>query len=98
MANDTQQIRRPAVAGMFYPSNPAELAKTLAGFFAEVEKVPISGRPAAIIAPHAGYPYSGKTAAKAYKLLEGEEYDTVVVVSPSHTVFFKGSSVFSGDA
>ncbi|PWB76326.1 hypothetical protein C3F09_00630 [candidate division GN15 bacterium] len=98
MANDTQLIRKPAVAGMFYPSNPAELAKTLAGFFAEVEKVPISGRPAAIIAPHAGYPYSGKTAAKAYKLLEGEEYDTVVIVSPSHTVFFKGSSVFNGDA
>jgi len=98
MTNDTPQIRKPAVAGMFYPSNPAELAKTLAGFFAEVEKVPISGRPTAIIAPHAGYPYSGKTAAKAYKLLEGEEYDTVVIVSPSHTVFFKGSSVFSGDA
>ena len=83
---------------MFYPANPAELAKTLASFFAEVEKTPIAGRPAAIIAPHAGYPYSGKTAAKAYKLLEGEEYDTVVIVSPSHTVFFKGSSVFSGDA
>ncbi len=98
MTNDTQQIRKPAVAGMFYPANPAELAKTLAGLFAEVEKVPISGRPVAVIAPHAGYPYSGRTAAKAYKLLEGEEYDTVVIVSPSHTVFFKGSSVFSGDA
>jgi hypothetical protein len=46
--------------------------------------------------PHAGYPYSGRTAAKAYKLLEGESYDTVVVVSPSHRVFFKGSSVFDG--
>ena len=98
MNNEAQLIRKPAVAGMFYPSNPAELAKTIAGLFAEVEKVPISGRPTAIIAPHAGYPYSGKTAAKAYKLLEGEEYDTVVIVSPSHTVFFKGSSVFSGDA
>lgn len=98
MNNEAQLIRKPAVAGMFYPSNPAELAKTIAGYFAEVEKAPISGRPAAIISPHAGYPYSGKTAAKAYKLLEGEEYDTVVIVSPSHTVFFKGSSVFNGDA
>lgn len=98
MNNEAHLIRKPAVAGMFYPSNPAELAKTIAGLFADVEKTPISGRPAAIIAPHAGYPYSGKTAAKAYKLLEGEEYDTVVIVSPSHTVFFKGSSVFSGDA
>jgi AmmeMemoRadiSam system protein B/AmmeMemoRadiSam system protein A len=89
-------IRRPAVAGQFYPGDPGELAKTLAGMFAEVEKAPITGRPFALIAPHAGYPYSGRTAAKAYKLLEGEEYDTVVVVAPSHTMFFKGCAVYGG--
>ncbi len=89
-------IRKPAVAGSFYPANPAELTKTIAGYFSEVEKVPLAGRPVGIIAPHAGYPYSGKTAAKAFKLLEGEEYDTVVIISPSHTVFFQGSSVFDG--
>jgi len=98
MSNDTRRdIRKPAVAGMFYPGNALELSKTIAGLFAEVGKVPLTGRPIGIISPHAGYPYSGKTAAKAFKLLEGEEYDTVVVISPSHTVFFKGSSVFSGD-
>jgi len=90
-------IRKPAVAGMFYPGQPGELAKTIAGFFAEVKKTPLPGRPLALIAPHAGYPYSGKVAASAYKLLEGEEYDTVMVVSPSHTVFFRGSSVYTGD-
>ena len=89
-------VRRPAVAGQFYPASAGELAKTLAGMFAEVEKAPIIGRPFALIAPHAGYPYSGRTAAKAYKLLEGEEYDTVVVVSPSHTMFFKGCAVYGG--
>ena len=90
--------RKPSVAGSFYPANPVELTKTIAGFFADVKKSDIGGSPMALIAPHAGYMYSGKIAARAFKLLEGEEFDTVVVVAPSHTVFFKGSSVFDGDA
>jgi len=85
------------VAGLFYPSSAVELSKAIADLYAGVDKVPLSGRPIALIVPHAGYLYSGRTAAKAYKLLEGEQYDTVVVVSPSHTVFFKGSSVYGGD-
>lgn len=88
--------RKAAAAGTFYPANAVELTKTIASLFAEVEKVPLIGRPMALIAPHAGYVYSGKTAAKAYKLLEGEEFETVVIVSPSHTVFFKGASVYEG--
>jgi AmmeMemoRadiSam system protein B/AmmeMemoRadiSam system protein A len=91
------EVRKPAVAGLFYPSSAVELTKTISGFYAEVDKVAVSGRPVALIVPHAGYPYSGRTAAKAYKLLESEEYDTVIVISPSHTVFFKGSSVYAGD-
>ncbi len=90
------EIRKPAVAGSFYPANPVELAKAIAKLFSEVERPVVTGRPIGLIAPHAGYPYSGKVAAKGYKLLVGEEFDTVVVISPSHTVFFKGSSVFSG--
>jgi hypothetical protein len=94
----TQIIRKPAVAGSFYPANPVELTKTIAGFFAEVKKSELGGSPVALIAPHAGYMYSGKIAARAFKLLEGEEFDSVVIVAPSHTVFFKGSAVFDGDA
>lgn len=90
------EIRRPAVAGSFYPGSAGELAKTIARMMSEVDKVALENRPLGLIAPHAGYPYSGKVAAKAYKLLEGEEYDTVVIISPSHTVFFKGSSVYDG--
>lgn len=94
----TKIIRKPAVAGSFYPANPVELSKTIAGLFAETKKSEIGGSPVALIAPHAGYMYSGKIAARAFKLLEGEEFDTVVIVAPSHTVFFKGSAVFDGDA
>jgi AmmeMemoRadiSam system protein B/AmmeMemoRadiSam system protein A len=89
-------VRKPSAAGSFYPSNPVELSKMLAQFYAETKKQTIPGRPIAIIAPHAGYVYSGRTAAAAFKQLEGESYDTVVVISPSHTVFFQGASVYDG--
>jgi AmmeMemoRadiSam system protein B len=51
-----------------------------------------------LISPHAGYIYSGLTAAYGYSLLEKNEFDKVVVISPSHYDFFKGVSVFPGDA
>ena len=56
----------------------------------------LGGAVRAIIAPHAGYAYSGQIAADAYKQIEGESFDTVVVVAPFHG-FCKGVSVFSGD-
>jgi AmmeMemoRadiSam system protein B/AmmeMemoRadiSam system protein A len=96
MGNSDSEIRKPAAAGLFYPAGAVELSKTIAGLYAEVDRVALSGPPLGLIVPHAGYPYSGRTAAKAYKVLVGEHYDSVVVVSPSHTVFFKGSSVYDG--
>ncbi|PKK83351.1 MAG: hypothetical protein CVT49_09115 [candidate division Zixibacteria bacterium HGW-Zixibacteria-1] len=96
--DNDNEVRHPAVAGAFYPADPMALTKMLAEFFAKAKKKPLSGRPIAIIAPHAGYVYSGKTAAMAYKHLEGQQYDVVVVISPSHTIFFQGSSVYDGDA
>ena len=96
MSEQNSDIRKPAVAGLFYPSNAGELAKNIAMFFSEVDKVAVDGVPTALIVPHAGYPYSGRTAARAYKLLEGQQYETVVVVSPSHRVFYKGCSVYNG--
>lgn len=95
---DDDNIRKEAVAGAFYPDNPAILSKMLAEFFSRAEKKPFTGRPIALIAPHAGYAYSGKTAADGYKQLLGEKYDTIIVIAPSHTVFFRGASVFNGDA
>jgi len=96
--SDTTYIRPPAVAGLFYPGSPSELAKTIAAQFHAAPKPAISGKPIAIIAPHAGYVYSGAIAAKAYKILEGEEYSTVIVISPSHTVGFDGVNAFVGKA
>ncbi|HKK21839.1 MAG TPA: AmmeMemoRadiSam system protein B, partial [candidate division Zixibacteria bacterium] len=96
MSAQTSDIRKPAVAGLFYPSSPSQLVKKIAQLYSEVKKTPLEGPPLALVCPHAGYPYSGKVAAKAFKLLDGEQYDAVVIVSPSHTVFFKGASVYDG--
>ena len=91
------EVRRPMVAGSFYPGNPIDLSKQLAEFFSRAKRRPLGGPVRAIIAPHAGYIYSGQIAAEAYKQIEGEQYDTVVVVAPFHG-YFKGVSVYSGGA
>ena len=90
-------VRAPAVAGLFYPDDPGELASTIAGLITrESPEIPAGVR--GIIVPHAGYAYSGPTAGRAYgKLIRGA-YETVVVVAPSHREFFEGVSVYEGEA
>ncbi len=96
--SDQSYIRPPAVAGAFYPGTPAELAKMIAVEFHAAPKPAIGAKPTAIISPHAGYIYSGGIAAKGYKILEGESYNTVIVISPSHVVPIEGVSAFAGMA
>jgi AmmeMemoRadiSam system protein B len=82
---------------MFYPADPGELALMIAGMIHGKKEEP--GPPVVgIIAPHAGYPYSGPTAGLAYGKLSKGEYDVAVVVAPSHREFFEGVSVYDGDA
>jgi AmmeMemoRadiSam system protein B len=94
------KVRQPAVAGMFYPADKEELLLTLDALFAQAEKTKEKRNlnVAGIIAPHAGYVYSGKTAAFAYNTIVGKKYKTVAVVSPSHREYFPGVSVYDGDA
>jgi MEMO1 family protein len=89
--------RLPAVAGMFYPSNPAELIHQIDEFFSRAPKFDLEGQVIGLVAPHAGYIYSGFTAAVAYNLLKGKSIKTVILISPSHKEYFKGVSIFSGD-
>jgi len=95
---DRSLIRKPAVAGSFYPSDSVELSKMIAGFLSKVTKKGFGDRLVSLIAPHAGYVYSGLVAAHAYKELEGLDYDTVFVISPSHSAYFRGASVYNGGA
>ncbi len=81
-------IRKPAVSGSFYPSNPKELNKMLNSFInndkkRQTEEKSIMG----LIVPHAGYIYSGATAGKAFELIKGKKYSTVILLGSSHHVF-----------
>ena len=83
-AANARKVREPAVAGLFYPKDAAELARTIDGYLAAAASTPWTGELKALICPHAGYPYSGPVAASAFKLLAGRAYDTVVVLGPAH--------------
>jgi AmmeMemoRadiSam system protein B len=91
-------VREPAVAGTFYPGEAEALRRDLDALFRNVKVPDHGGVIRGIIAPHAGYMYSGLTAASAYARLSGARYDTVVIVSPSHREAFGGVSVYSGSA
>ncbi|MCX5692543.1 MAG: AmmeMemoRadiSam system protein B [Candidatus Omnitrophica bacterium] len=91
----SEDIRKPAVAGMFYPGNKGELAGKVDDFLANAEKSDIEGRVLAIIVPHAGYEYSGQVAAHSFKQLEGTDFKKIIIISPSHYVAFDGISVYN---
>jgi len=91
------KIRQPAVAGSFYPADPQELAKMIDGFLAKAAPPPLENV-VAIVAPHAGYIYSGGVAAYSYALVKGRKFDRVVVIAPSHYEAFGFSSVYDGTA
>jgi len=89
-----KNLREPAVAGAFYPSNPDVLADEVRGYLGKAEKEAVTGEIIALISPHAGYAYSGQVAAYAYKLVEGMDFDDVVVIAPSHQWPFEGASIY----
>lgn len=91
-------VRPPAVAGMFYPSDERKLKDEIRFLLDSAKGEEIQGNVTAIVVPHAGYIYSGRTAAYAYNLLWNKTYETVIVISPSHREYFPGVSVYSGDA
>ncbi|KPJ66373.1 hypothetical protein AMJ44_08430 [candidate division WOR-1 bacterium DG_54_3] len=86
-------VRKPAVAGMFYPETKAELSKQIKHFLDNVKYRKVKGELIALIVPHAGYDYSGQVAAYAYKELEGRRFKRVILIGPSHHVTFDGISV-----
>ncbi len=86
-------IRYPSVAGLFYPADPKELGDQVRRFLAAAGK-PDTAQPApkAIIAPHAGYVYSGPVAGSAYAQLAGlgGRIARVVLLGPAHRVALSG--------
>jgi AmmeMemoRadiSam system protein B/AmmeMemoRadiSam system protein A len=94
-AQSQENIRPPVYAGLFYDDNPDRLATRIEIYLQAVTPLPaVSRDPDLIIVPHAGYVYSGQTAAYAYALLKGRKYETVVIIGPSHQYGFSGASIW----
>ena len=85
-------IRPPAVAGMFYPADPAQLEQYVRAVLAQAAReVPQLPEVEAVVAPHAGYRYSGPIAAHAFAALaERGPVDRILLLGPAHTVPFRG--------
>jgi len=91
-------VRPPAVAGMFYEANPKILGQEIDRMLEKATLKVAEGTITALIVPHAGYIYSGLTAAYAYKLLKNKPVQTIIIISPSHREYFNGISIFNGTA
>ena len=90
-------VRKSGNAGTFYPANPRDIKKFIDIFNDAVDKNSrlkkfLNLTPKAIISPHAGYIYSGFTANIAHRILANKKVKRVVVIGPSHHVYFKGIS------
>ena len=77
-----------------FRGDAAEFARRIDTMIAAAAAPPSKEAPLALISPHAGYVYSGPIAAYAYRAVQGQTYDTVVVIGPSHRDAFTGLSVY----
>ena len=89
------RVRESVNTGKYgwFPGDRAELKKTVEKHLADAGEVKVDGKPIAIIAPHAGYRYSGATAGYAFKPIVGKRYKRVIVIAPSHHAAFSGGSI-----
>ena len=88
------KIRKPAVAGMFYSGQKDNLTREVAVFLENSSAVADVKKVYGLVAPHAGYLYSGGVAARAYRQIVDHAFEVIVVISPSHRIYFEEVSVY----
>lgn len=91
-------IRPSALAGTWYPGDPDDLSRAVDKYIQTAPKTELTGDLFGLIAPHAGYRYSGAVAGYAYRCVQRRECDLVIVMSPSHQGAFHGFSIMSVSA
>lgn len=87
---DSKKIRKATHAGSWYTSSTEALMKELNGYLAKANKHQNASHLKSIIAPHAGYAYSGPTAAFSFININPENYNRVILLGPSHFEYFEG--------
>ena len=95
--NQLQDIRKSRFAGTWYPGSEKELRVRINNLIGRAKRTDIHGEIIALVSPHAGYDYSGFTAANSYKQIMGEQYEAVIVIATSHREWFNGGSIYPGD-
>ncbi len=91
----TLDIRPSPIAGAWYPGEAKQLRHEAAGYLDQATQVEFSGEIKGLILPHAGWFYSGLTAAHALKAIEGHSYQRIIIISPSHQAY-RGHLLTSG--
>jgi AmmeMemoRadiSam system protein B len=94
----SQMVRRSVIAGSWYPGTERSLAHTVDDYLVGVDQPAVAGDLLGLISPHAGYVYSGQTAAYAFHQLRGRNVDTVVLMGPSHRAWVGDYAVSTEDA
>lgn len=91
-------VRSPAVAGSFYPDDPAQLEGSVRRYLSEAQPVDVDFPARILIVPHAGYVYSGPVAATGYRLIDQMDgLERIVMLGPSHHVWFSGLALPGAD-
>lgn len=80
-------VRPSPIAGSWYPANPAALEREVSGYIKHAAIPSLPGEVLGLIAPHAGYFYSGATAGYAYRCVEDMSFDLCAVFSPLHDYY-----------
>ena len=96
MTNQKMDFREPSVAGSFYSRDKRILERELGMLLEAAPLLRFPRKIRAIIAPHAGYLYSGGVAARSYSQILNTNYLRVVIIAPSHEDNFEFSSIFNG--
>lgn len=85
--NEIAQVRPSPIAGTWYSGDPDQLRQQIDHFLASANLPEIEGQVTAIIAPHAGHRYSGRTAGYAFATVLGQDRELVTLVSPMHAAY-----------
>lgn len=80
----------PAVAGTWYPANPAKLRREVEEHLGSTRGAEVAAKPLVLIAPHAGYVYSGEVAGTVFRLLRAMPVERVLLLGPTHYFGFHG--------
>jgi len=96
----SRELRAPAVAGSFYPSDPARLRADVDRYLQAARRagaaVPGGEAPVLILVPHAGYDFSGPCAAFAWAAVAGRPFERVLLIGSPHRVAVQGAAVYCG--